>query len=190
MNHLNEQWPSYWSALFLQNGFDCFDPIRQRVWLRTEVDWWYSQNVLVFAKGNASVRLGAQVRPVLQPLPLIHPRKYLLQVAIENDLRSGLIAATATPIRSITPLTPKVERLGERRGVASVFRSIGNCDLVIDDGSHIPKHQATSFRGMAVDQTGRVVYHRRPPHLSSQQSRLEAPYTLYSRQYPPCSPNN
>ncbi len=117
VNHVNEQWPSYWSELFLQNGFECFDPIRERVWLRTEVDWWYSQNVLIFAKGAAGAKLRAKVNPVRQPLPLVHPRKYLLQVAAENELRNGLVAATAAPMRCITPLTPKVERLERRINV-------------------------------------------------------------------------
>lgn len=72
-NHVNERWPSYWAALFRQYGFECFDPIRPLAWCRPEVEWWYAQNVLVFARRTASAQLRAKVTPVAEPLPLVHP---------------------------------------------------------------------------------------------------------------------
>ena len=76
-NHINEQWPSYWSRLFHANSFDCFDALRPRLWEREECEWWYLQNVLLFAKRDTAAwtlvsTLGAsQTAP---PASLVHPR--------------------------------------------------------------------------------------------------------------------
>lgn len=47
-NHLNEQWPSYWAALFEQKGFFGYDLLRPLIWDIPEVDVWYKQNMLVY----------------------------------------------------------------------------------------------------------------------------------------------
>jgi SAM-dependent methyltransferase len=76
-HHINEQWPGYWSALFRQEGFLCFDLLRPRLWNEAGCEWWYLQNVLIFAKeGSAAAASLAQVgSPVAEPLALVHPRK-------------------------------------------------------------------------------------------------------------------
>lgn len=48
-NHVNEQWKKYWIDIFLPFGFKPYDIIRPLIWNRTEVDWWYKQNILVFS---------------------------------------------------------------------------------------------------------------------------------------------
>jgi SAM-dependent methyltransferase len=76
-NHINEQWPDYWAALFEQHGCACFDVVRPRVWHRDECEWWYLQNALLFARRGTvafqvASRLGA---PIVGPaMRLVHPR--------------------------------------------------------------------------------------------------------------------
>jgi glycosyltransferase involved in cell wall biosynthesis len=70
--HLNERWPSYWSAIFRQHGYDCHDVVRPRVWFDARVEWWYAQNILVFTKrGKHKVNGNANFGAVLD---LVHPR--------------------------------------------------------------------------------------------------------------------
>jgi SAM-dependent methyltransferase len=61
-DHVNEQPPEYWIAMFEQHGF-VYDRERterwRAAWMEGEVTWWYCQNLLVF------------VRPV-QPVPSGH----------------------------------------------------------------------------------------------------------------------
>ena len=45
---LHERWPSYWRGLFADCRFACFDILREKLWYDQRVDWWYSQNMLVF----------------------------------------------------------------------------------------------------------------------------------------------
>ena len=63
-HHINEQWPSYWRSLFAAEGFKLFDPIRPLIRHDSSVQWWYRQNLLVFASPNsigAYPQLGEEV---------------------------------------------------------------------------------------------------------------------------------
>jgi hypothetical protein len=79
--HLNEQWPDYWAALFKQHDYLPIDCIRWRVWQNDEVEWWYSQNALLYASGahiqNDTVLRREYERTNPQQLCIVHPRKYL-----------------------------------------------------------------------------------------------------------------
>jgi len=75
-NHVNEQWPEYWAAMFANNSFVCFDVLRPCLWSHEECEWWYIQNALLFAKRDTkasgiAARLGP---PAVSPMPLVHPR--------------------------------------------------------------------------------------------------------------------
>jgi hypothetical protein len=53
LDHINEQWPSYWQAIFKDYGFQRLDPIRRHIWHNELVDWWYRQNVYLYASEAA-----------------------------------------------------------------------------------------------------------------------------------------
>ena len=46
--HVNEQWPSYWAALFMSHGYAGFNDLRLRLWDRPDVDVWYRQNTVCY----------------------------------------------------------------------------------------------------------------------------------------------
>lgn len=73
-HHVNEQWPDYWAGLFAAQGFGCFDLLRPALWRHPEVDWWYAQNLLVFARAGsaAEAALRRHGRPGM-PMRLVHP---------------------------------------------------------------------------------------------------------------------
>jgi SAM-dependent methyltransferase len=48
-HHINERWPSYWVGLFASAGYEVLDVVRGRVWSDERVEWWYRQNLLLFA---------------------------------------------------------------------------------------------------------------------------------------------
>jgi SAM-dependent methyltransferase len=76
-NHLNEQWPEYWAALFAAHGYLVADPVRPRVWNDPAVEWWYAQNALVLVRADRLADFPA-LRDTLvapgQPLAMVHPR--------------------------------------------------------------------------------------------------------------------
>jgi SAM-dependent methyltransferase len=80
--HINEQWPEFWATLFRANGYACFDLLRSRLWARDDVEWWYAQNLLVFARrdSEAAARLSRQNEVVDRALAMVHPRAWLSSI--------------------------------------------------------------------------------------------------------------
>lgn len=58
-----------------------------------------------------------------------------------------IIGIDILPVQSGWPQSDRIRYLqvdqAERESIAAIFRRVGACDLVIEDGSHIPQHQAT-----------------------------------------------
>jgi hypothetical protein len=74
---LNERWPSYWSALFANERFACFDILRESLWYDQRVNWLYAQNMLVFVsefREDVSERLSSARR--VGALDIVHPRAF------------------------------------------------------------------------------------------------------------------
>ena len=90
-NHFNEQWPDYWAELFARRGYRPVDTLRLAVWEDREVEWWYKQNLLIFANDAALAahpKLAAAQRATALPLlRLVHTDRYLIMA---RDLRPSL----------------------------------------------------------------------------------------------------
>ncbi|HST69209.1 MAG TPA: class I SAM-dependent methyltransferase [Solirubrobacterales bacterium] len=81
IGHTNEQWPEYWSELFARRGYEPVDCLREVFWDDEGVDWWYAQNLLLFASPAAldavpSLREHPSRGQV--PRSLVHPRRLSL----------------------------------------------------------------------------------------------------------------
>lgn len=80
-HHINCQWPDYWAALFRRHGFFPVDCIRKRVWSNANVEYWYRQNMILFANDealDAHERLRAEQSDTnLEQLSVVHPERYL-----------------------------------------------------------------------------------------------------------------
>ena len=48
-HHVNEQYLSYWARHFARHAFAPVDLIRPHIWNNEEVQYWYRQNIIVFA---------------------------------------------------------------------------------------------------------------------------------------------
>ncbi len=81
LNHVNEQWPAYWAALFEERGYKVIDTLRWQIWPDDSVTWWYKQNLLLFATeatlaANAKLAAARQATPHGPPLAVVHPHRY------------------------------------------------------------------------------------------------------------------
>lgn len=81
-HHVNEQWPEFWAILFRDRGYVCYDFLRDLVWSNPAVDWWYAQNLLIFAReGSAAAsRLPATGLADPQGLARVHPQNLLSNI--------------------------------------------------------------------------------------------------------------
>jgi SAM-dependent methyltransferase len=50
--HINLKWPNYWRTLFEAEGYRMFDPIRPLIRDQTSIEWWYRQNIFIYASPN------------------------------------------------------------------------------------------------------------------------------------------
>jgi SAM-dependent methyltransferase len=74
IEHRNCQWPSWWAGKFEAHGFTTLDVVRPAIWEDKTVAWWYRQNTVLYARGEALNRLPP---PSGMPLDVVHPRWYL-----------------------------------------------------------------------------------------------------------------
>jgi SAM-dependent methyltransferase len=75
VNHINEQYQSYWYTLFKENGYECFDIIRSVFWSDNRVGVGYRQNALVYVKRKSGLlEIFAKFDIVnLSLLDIVHP---------------------------------------------------------------------------------------------------------------------
>ena len=89
--HVNEQWPDYWAGLFEARGYEVIDCVRKHVWRNEKVEWWYAQNVLLFARRDllaASPALQAAHRETERSmLSVVHPGNFLHKRQLMDELR-------------------------------------------------------------------------------------------------------
>lgn len=85
IDHINEQWPTYWAEKFLSRGYQPYDVIRPIFWNNNDVEWWYAQNSIVYVRSGVRNELQQQLARMPcfatvngMPAALVHSR------AIEN----------------------------------------------------------------------------------------------------------
>jgi hypothetical protein len=92
VHHVNEQWPHYWASRFEKRGYVVLDCVRPRIWEESIVQWWYAQNMLVFARNELLQQRphlrGLAERTQRSMLNLVHPRM-LAMVAASGVATSG-----------------------------------------------------------------------------------------------------
>lgn len=76
--HINEQPPEYWQGKFEKRGYQVFDLLRDKFWDNPNVDWWYKQNMMIYANAKGAVVLGHQ--PVKTIPYKIHPQLFDLRI--------------------------------------------------------------------------------------------------------------
>jgi SAM-dependent methyltransferase len=91
-HHVNEQWPSYWIALFESCGYTVVDCLRPQLWYNTDVAWWYRQNMLTFIKHEELAKYPAAVELGRQPFPpdVVHPQAYVT-AALPREMSPRMI---------------------------------------------------------------------------------------------------
>jgi SAM-dependent methyltransferase len=78
LNHINEQWPSYWIAKFKDLGFNCNGSFRYQFWFDEEIETWYRQNILLFSR---TFQWNEEVRD------LVHYNNYSNYSSVESKFR-------------------------------------------------------------------------------------------------------
>lgn len=79
--HLNEQWPDYWMSLFKVHDYVLIDCIRGKIWKNEQVEWFYAQNIFLYARADRlreDINLRREHEKTnIQQLSLVHPKRFL-----------------------------------------------------------------------------------------------------------------
>jgi len=90
-NHINEQWPEYWVALFAEQGYALLDFVRMKTWNDSSIPVWYRQNALMFVKQE---RVDEVKQPDLTgltfPVSVVHPDTYLSKMNKMYSIKGSL----------------------------------------------------------------------------------------------------
>lgn len=84
--HINEQWPEYWHLKFKKHGFLAYDILRLEFWDHKNVLWWYSQNMIIYARENI---LDKKLIPNEKVNGLVHPSSYKRKINHPRYIKSN-----------------------------------------------------------------------------------------------------
>jgi glycosyltransferase involved in cell wall biosynthesis len=77
-DHINEQWLEFWGILFRRYDYVPCDLFRRQIWGDKRVEYWYSQNLVLFCKrGLAYSLFPPETIAVDRPLSFPHPLTFL-----------------------------------------------------------------------------------------------------------------
>lgn len=91
--HVNEHWPSYWAKLFAEQGYQPYDVLRQRIWWDQRIEYWYRQNIVLFARPRTASQLGISKLETGHSLDVVQPAMMM------PELRPRLRATVCIPWR-------------------------------------------------------------------------------------------
>ena len=75
VNHINEQWQSYWAEKFAARQYLAFDLVRSKIWSDKKISIPYRQNIVLYAsQSRASDVKGVPAN--INALSLAHPELY------------------------------------------------------------------------------------------------------------------
>jgi SAM-dependent methyltransferase len=104
-HHYNCQWPNYWANLFYKKGYVLFDCLRMKFWQNKNVDWWYSQNMLLFVRQSSLSNYPTLKNhfsfTTSEPVSLVHPELYQLQQTTYQNLEASKISMKSVLKRKI-----------------------------------------------------------------------------------------
>lgn len=116
VNHVNEQWQSYWAERFARHGYRPLDLIRPKFWTEPAIEVHYRQNNLLYIHESQWQAIASRVpNAEMPPFPLdvVHPAVHL---ANYNDwkapptLPQALRTAAGIPAAIVRSISVRVRR--------------------------------------------------------------------------------
>jgi SAM-dependent methyltransferase len=97
--HINERPLAYWRDLFGLRGYRAFDFVRPQIAGRSDIEWWYRYNTLLYVHEDAVDRLPSEVRrtelPSRAAVPDVSPFAMRLRKLLLRALPSTAVSHLA-----------------------------------------------------------------------------------------------
>jgi len=109
-HHINEQWPEYWIRLFDSKGYVTIDCLRRKIWSDEEVEFYYAQNIFLFAtretlEKQPALKAEYELHSVYQR-SIVHPRMYLQVIETYENSFCRRLVRTLDRV-----LPPRIQRI-------------------------------------------------------------------------------
>jgi glycosyltransferase involved in cell wall biosynthesis/regulator of replication initiation timing len=102
VGHINEQWLEFWAVLFQQYGYLPCDVLRRQFWGDHTVEFWYSQNLMVFCtKEHAAKTFPSEFLASGRPLSYPHPLTFLVNAARYRPLSARALDLECEDYQSV-----------------------------------------------------------------------------------------
>lgn len=82
VNHLNEQWQSYWVKKFQDRGYTLYDVLRPIFWDNKNVFSYYKQNMMLFSKIDLAIDF--KKFPENKIIDLVHPDMFIKHIGYQD----------------------------------------------------------------------------------------------------------
>lgn len=84
VNHINEQWPSWWAKFFVRKGYAICDNIRSQIWGMPDITPCYRQNIMLFARQETIKSNPLLTESYLWQIDIAHPEFYSRLIPADN----------------------------------------------------------------------------------------------------------
>ncbi|HEU5020205.1 MAG TPA: methyltransferase domain-containing protein [Pseudolabrys sp.] len=112
VGHVNCRPQSWWADIFRRQGYSAFDLIRPVLWNEDQVEFWYRQNIVIYARGRAAERASQASRSTPPfPLDIVHPAQMAREMTsvprllhIFDDFRLASLRRVRRALRQAAPV--------------------------------------------------------------------------------------
>ncbi len=111
--HVNEQWGTWWDERLRARGFQRHDVLRRSLWDRTDVQWWYAQNLALYLAPDHPASDLLERQDDRLPVDLVHPR--LFREAAERPLTVPQLARALPGALASSAHHHLLDRVGRMR---------------------------------------------------------------------------
>jgi len=102
--HVNEQWQDFWVKKFMDRGYMPIDFLRDKMWYKKGVDWWYKQNMILFVKSEV-LETNTELKKIyLQNKKEIYKKVHPEMIFAQKNIHNSLGRFIEAPVYSIRKL--------------------------------------------------------------------------------------
>ena len=94
-DHLNEQWPGYWQKLFEKKEYYPSEILRDKFWNNKEVEWWYKQNMFIYAPKAVLTALNLPIADEVRAI--VHPELLTEKLQFMDKLYGDVVEEVRNP---------------------------------------------------------------------------------------------